>query len=86
MIQESGEQLVNGAPIVPSEPPEGPVRVVEVPNRFSSRLLAVVDAIFHPFSTTVVRVIDSGNPTSRRASLSATAETGDASNQTARWF
>ncbi len=32
------------------------LRIVEVPNRFWCRLLAVLGAVLHPFSTTIIRI------------------------------
>jgi hypothetical protein len=74
--------VLNDLPATTSEviqPSEPPVRVVEVPNRFLSRLLAVAGATLHPFSTTIVRVVERENPIS--ASVSATAETGGANGR-----
>jgi hypothetical protein len=51
---------VADSPTMPSMVAEKPIRRVEVPDRFLSKLRAVMEAtVLHPFTTTIIRVVGS---------------------------
>lgn len=69
----------------PGQPPlsgAGSVRIVEVPNTFFDKTVAITGAILHPFSTTIVRVVVRESPGSIPAA--PTVEAGVKASQSAQ--